>query len=438
MVLRISEIVQQFRPDFTTYESLYKHLHSNPELSFQEHETSAKIQHDLQQHDLFRIQSKVGRTGVAAVLENGHGPNVLLRADIDALPIEEKTGLPYASTKRMKNLEGIEKPVMHVSNPTPLISPKTNIINQACGHDMHTTALLAAASLLIKARHHWSGTLILCFQPAEEVGAGAQAMVDDGLYLKVPVPDVVLGGHVMPFRSGYIGTRRGLMASAADSFRLTIHGHGGHASQPHRSRDPILTAAHTITRLQTIVARETNPTDSAVVTVSAIHAGDAENVIPTKAQLKLNIRTFHPDTRARVLASVKRIVDAEALAGDAPKPPDLKPTSSFPFLMNDDAVTAKLETSFAAHFQCSGQNYDSNTIKLGGSEDFGILATAVNRPANYWCYGGIDPAIWDKAEEAGKLESLPFNHSPYFAPVVQPTLMVATDAYAVAALTWLT
>jgi amidohydrolase len=303
---------------------------------------------------------------------------------------------------------------------------------------MHITALLAAANLLARARHHWSGTLILCFQPAEEVGGGAQAMVDDGLYLKVPVPDVVLGGHVMPFRSGYIGTRRGLMASAADSFQLTIHGRGGHASQPHRSRDPILTAAHTITRLQTIVARETDPADPAVVTVSAIHAGDAENVIPTQANLKLNVRTFNPDTRARILTSVKRIVDAEALAGEAPKAPDLKPTSSFPFLVNDAGVTAKLETSFAAHFRSNGQTYDPNTIKLGGSEDFGVLATAVNRPASYWCYGGIDPVTWDNAEEEGNLESLPFNHSPYFAPIIQPTLMVATDAYAVAALTWLT
>ena len=302
---------------------------------------------------------------------------------------------------------------------------------------MHIAALLAAAKLLVKAQHHWSGTLILCFEPAEELGGGARAMVDDGLYLKVPVPDVVLGSHVMPFRSGYIGTRRGLMASAADSFQLTIHGRGAHASQPHRSRDPILTAAHTITRLQSIVARETDPTDPAVVTVSAIHAGDAENVIPAQADLKLNIRTFNPRTRTRVLASVKRIIDAESLAGEAPKPSELKPTSSFPLLINDEKVVETLEASFAAHFRSDGQMYDPNTAKLGGSEDFGVLATAVNRPATYWCYGGIDPAIWDKAEEEGNLECLPSNHSPHFAPVVQPTLRIATDAYAVAALTWL-
>ena len=303
---------------------------------------------------------------------------------------------------------------------------------------MHITSLLAATELFIKARDHWSGTLIVCFQPAEEKGAGAQAMVDDGLYLKVPVPDVVLGGHVMPFRSGFIGTKRGLMASAADSFQLTLHGRGGHASMPHRSCDPILTAAHTITRLQTIVARETDPADSAVVTVAAIHAGDAENVIPAHADLKLNVRTWTPQTRKRVLASVRRIIDAEALAGKAPKPPELVPTSSFPFLVNDDEVTAKLEVSFAAHFQSGSHGYDSNSRGLGGSEDFGVLATAVNRPSSYWVYGGTDPGLWNMAEVEGTLEEIiPINHSPYFAPVIQPTLRVAMDAYAVAALTWL-
>lgn len=303
---------------------------------------------------------------------------------------------------------------------------------------MHITALLAATHLLVQARDHWTGTLTLCFQPAEERGAGAQAMVDDGLYLKVAVPDIVLGGHVMPFRAGYIGTKRGLMASAADSFALTLHGRGGHGSQPHRTVDPIVMAANTITRFQTIVSRETDPADSSVVTVGSIHAGDAENIISSRADLKLNIRTISPESRKRVIASIKRIINAESAASNAPLPPDLTPTSSYPFLTNDDDVTQKLEESFAEHFHQGPHGYDASTLRLGGSEDFGVLATSVNRPCSFWSFGGVDPASWDKAEAEGRLlEDVPINHSPFFAPVVQPTLRVACDAYAVAALTWL-
>jgi len=441
MTLSISEIVNEFRPDLAGYEVLYQHFHSQPELSFQEYETAAKINDELKQYDLFHIQKAIGRTGIAATLENGAGPVVLLRADIDALPVEEKTGLKYASKKRMQNLDGVEKPVMHVrTHPTVMGAFGSAYADpsQACGHDMHITSLLAAAELLIKAREHWTGTLILCFQPAEEKGAGARAMVDDGLYLKVPVPDVVLGGHVMPFRAGYIGTKRGLMASAADSFEVTLHGRGGHGSQPHRTVDPVVMAAHTIVRLQDIVSRETDPADAAVVTVGSIHAGDAENIIASRADLKLNIRTITPETRKRVIRSLKRIIDAEAEASNAPAAPEITATSAYPFLVNDDDVTARLEHSFAAHFTPGPRAYDNAAIRLGGSEDFGVLATSVNRPSCFWTYGGTDPEVWDKAEVEGKLtESIPINHSAHFAPVVQPTLKIACDAYAVAALSWL-
>ena len=300
---------------------------------------------------------------------------------------------------------------------------------------MHITSLLAAAELLIKARDHWAGTLILCFQPAEERGAGARAMVDDGLYLKVPVPDVVLGGHVMPFRAGYIGTKRGLMASAADSFDVTLHGRGGHGSQPHRTVDPVVLAAHTIVRLQTVVARETDPADAVVVTVGAVHAGDAENVIAARADLKLNVRTIAADTRARVLRALKRVIDAESAASGAPAPPEITATTSYPFLVNDGAATARVEGAFGAHF---GGAYDAAAVRLGGSEDFGVLATSVGRPACFWAYGGTPPDVWDAAEAQGRLlDAVPINHSPHFAPAIQPTLKVACDAYAVAALAWL-
>jgi metal-dependent amidase/aminoacylase/carboxypeptidase family protein len=394
--------------------------------------------------------------GTAAVLKNGPGKTLLLRADIDALPVEEQTSLPYASTARMTDLDGVEKPVMH-----------------ACGHDMHITSLLAAAETLASARSTWSGTLVLVFQPAEERGGGAKAMVEGGLYEKVPVPDVVVGGHVMPFRSGVVGTKRGLIASSADSFRyefrfrlhlhshlfihnvwlfpcvsvcpyantertrLRIQGRQGHASTPHVSIDPIVQAASTILRLQTIVAREVDPLDFAVVTVSAMHAGDAENIIPSHADLKLNVRAAHPSTRHRVLASIRRIIDAEAAASGNPNVPELQESTRFPLLFNDDGVTGKLEGEFERHFGKGPRAYNMDIPRLQGSEDFGILASSVGRPSVFFLYGGTDEEVWDRAEREGRLTEVPGNHSPFFAPVVERTLPVGVDAYVVSALTFL-
>jgi amidohydrolase len=416
-MVNISSLISEHRPNLSSYTDLYKHFHANPELSYLEHETAAKIIELLKELGTFEVFPDIS-TGLAAVFKNGTGKTVLLRADIDALPVQEKTGFEYASTKTMKNLDGVEKPVMH-----------------ACGHDMHMTSLLAAAELLLDAKDSWSGTLILCFQPAEERGSGAKSMVEAGLYSKVPTPDIVLGGHVMPFRTGTIGTKRGMMASAADSFAVTLYGRGAHGSQPHRSVDPIVMAAHTIIRLQTIPSRETNPSDLSVMTVGAVHAGDVENIIPDTAELKLDTRTIDPTTRDRVISSMKRIIEAESQASNAPKPPTITRTREFPFLHNDEDATSALEKSFSAHFSDA---YDLDAPRLGGSEDFGDLATAINKPSVFWAYGGTDPAIWDKAEKAGRLtEDIPINHSPYFAPAIMPTLQVAVDAYAVAALTWL-
>lgn len=241
----VSNILESHRPNLTPYESLYKHFHSHPELSHQEVQTATTVASHLRQlSSSFKITEHIGGNGLVAVLENGHGKTVLLRADTDALPVLEKTGLPYASTVTMKDNDGIVKPVMH-----------------ACGHDMHVTSMLAAAELLLSARDEWSGTLMIVFQPAEEIGAGAKAMVDDGFYSKgiVPIPDVVLGQHVMPYKAGVVGVKRGLMASAADSFKITIYGRGGHASQPHRTIDPVVVAAGLVVRLQTIVSRECPP-----------------------------------------------------------------------------------------------------------------------------------------------------------------------------------
>ncbi|KAF2110074.1 hypothetical protein BDV96DRAFT_584286 [Lophiotrema nucula] len=416
----VKQIVEAHRPDLGPYESLYKWFHTHPELSFQEKDTAARIVEHLKTFDAYEIFPGIGGHGVAAVLKNGEGKKVLLRADIDALPVKEASGLEYASTKKMNDLEGVEKSVMH-----------------ACGHDIHITGLLAAAEAFVKAKDKWSGTLILVFQPAEEKGKGAQAMVDDGLYSKVPEPDLCVGGHVVPYRAGVIGTKHGLMASSADSFHLTVHGRQAHASTPNKSIDPIVLASNTVVRLQTIVAREVDPSDFAVVTVAAFHAGDAENIISDRADLKLDVRAAIPETRERVLVSMKRIINAEAIASNAPQAPDLVTTREFPFLFNDADVTSALEKTFSEHFGVGKHAYDPNVTRLPGSEDFGVLATAIGKPSCFFLYGGVDHGVWDKAEKEGQLAELPGNHSPFFTPVIQPTLGVAVDAYIVSALTFL-
>ena len=411
---QLVQLVQANRPALGPYEDLYKHFHSHPELSLQEVETAATIADHLRSIGGFEIHQHIGGHGVVGVLKNGSGQTVLLRADTDALPVEEQTGLPYASKVTMKDNDGVVKPVMH-----------------ACGHDMHITSLLAGAELLHKTRQSWKGTLIALFQPAEERGAGAKVMVADGLYDKIPVPDIALGAHLMPYRAGTVGTKVGLMASAADSFKITLFGRGGHASQPHRTIDPVVMAAQVVVRLQTIVSREVGPDDTAVVTVGSVQAGQTENIIADKAEIKVNIRTVDKQTRERVLASVRRIVKAECEASGAVKEPTFEPTSQFPFTVNDEQATAPLEDVFAQAFD----HYDRDIPRLHGSEDFSILATSQNRPASYWVYGGVDPEKWDAAEKAGRLqEDIPINHSPFFAPVIQPTLQTGVDSYALAAL----
>lgn len=253
---------------------------------------------------------------------------------------------------------------------------------------MHITSLLAAAETLHKCKSSWSGTLLLAFQPAEERGTGAQAMVDDGMYdpkrHNVPLPDICLGAHVMPARTGVIGTRRGLVATSADSMRVTLHGRGGHASMPDRLIDPVVMAASTIMKLQTIVSREVESWDSAVVTVASVQAGDAENIVVDDARLAIDVRTINPTTREKIRKSIHRIINAESVAGNAVKEPTVQITRTFPLTVNDDAVTAKLEDTFRAHFKEDKHGYTTEIPKLGGSEDFSILATAVGRPYSFW------------------------------------------------------
>lgn len=289
----IAKLLQSHPLDLEEYEKLYKYFHAHPELSLHEGKTSSAVA-GHSSLSAYKVHTSIGGHGVAGVLSNGDGPTILLRADMDALPVEEKTGLEYASKVTMKDDDGNTTPVMH-----------------ACGHDMHVTCLLAAAEWLgsKEVKEKWAGTLVVVFQPNEERGKGASAMVDGGLYEKVPEPDVVLAQHVMPLRTGKVAVKAGPMIAAADSFKVTVFGRGGHGSMPQLCIDPVVLAANIVVRLQGIVAREVDPQDAAVVTVGSLQAGQSENVIADQAILKVDIRTQKDETRDRVLKAIRRIIE---------------------------------------------------------------------------------------------------------------------------------
>jgi amidohydrolase len=389
---------------------LYQDIHANPELAFAEHRTAALVAARLR--DLgYQVTEGVGRTGVVGVLGNGDGPVALLRADMDALPVREQTGLPYASTS----------PVMH-----------------ACGHDMHVTCLLGAAAELAADPGSWRGTLLLIFQPAEETGEGARAMIDDGLFDRFGVPGIVLGQHVSPIPAGLLGLRPGPAFAASDPLRVVLHGRGAHGSQPETSVDPIVLAAATVLRLQTIVSRELAPADHAVVTVGALHAGTVENVIPDQAELLVSVRTYDEQVRAKTLAAIERIVRGEAATAGAPADPEITAMTSTPPVVNDPVACARLTEAFN---QGIGPGLVLDPGPVSGSEDVGLLASAAGAPCAYWLLGGADPALFaniTSIEEARAIvNGLPSNHSPWFAPVIEPTLRTGVTALTCAARAWL-
>ncbi|MGN6781756.1 MAG: amidohydrolase [Marmoricola sp.] len=396
-------------------EDFYRDLHAHPELSHSETRTAQRVADALAPLG-GEVHTGVGGTGVVAILRNGAGPGVLLRADMDALPVREATGLPYASRESATTPEG-DLPVMH-----------------ACGHDVHVACLLGAVTLLARAREAWSGTVVAVFQPAEEVADGAQGMVEDGLAEIVGPVDVALCQHVLPFPAGEVGTRPGPVLSAADSMRITVHGRGAHGSMPQAAVDPVVLAAMIVVRLQTIVSREVAPGDPAVLTVGSVQAGTKSNVIPDAATIQLNVRTYDEQTRSRILEGIRRIVEAECAASRCPRPPDFELFDRFPLTDNDPEVTAQVAGAFAAHFGAAAGELPLQTA----SEDFSDLPRALAVPSTYWGIGGIDPAAYAAAEAAGRVsDDIPVNHSAQFAPVLQPTLDTGTSALVVAALAWL-
>ncbi|RFU30286.1 hypothetical protein B7463_g6071, partial [Scytalidium lignicola] len=402
--------------DFEKYEALYKHFHEHPELSNLEAQTAKTVVAQLSRLQAFDITTDIGGHGLVGVLKNGPGKTILLRADMDGLPILEATGLPYSSTVTMVDVDGVTRPVMH-----------------ACGHDMHMTCLLAAAETLLKLKQMWSGTLIVLFQPAEERGTGAKAMVDDGLYdkHKIPVPDFVLGQHVMAMRAGSVGSKMGTIMAGADSMKITLFGVGGHGSQPHRTIDPAVMAAHVVVRLQTLISREINPSDISVLTVGSLQAGQTENIIADSAEIGVDIRSVRLETRDKLLASIRRIVKAECEASGSTVAPVFKTTRHLPNTVNDESMMKTLVKSFSDHF---GDAFDANIPTTTISEDFSVLATSQGRPCAFWHWGGIEEGLWNQKLKEGRIDDIPANHTARFAPVIQPTMQTGIHALCIAAL----
>ncbi|MER5214042.1 amidohydrolase [Streptomyces sp. NPDC002838] len=369
-------------------EDFYRDLHRHPELSLEEHRTAGKLAERLRRAG-YETTEGIGGTGVAGVLRNGDGPVVLLRADMDALPVQEETGLPYAS--------------------------KTAGLMHACGHDLHVTWLAGAAEALSAGREAWSGTLLLVGQPAEETGLGAARMVADGLYERFPRPDVLLGQHAVPGPAGLYGHTPGLILSASTDIDIVVHGVGGHGSRPETAVDPVVTACFLVTRLQTVVSREIAAGESAVLTVGRVEAGTRPNIIPAEARISLNVRTQSEQVRERMIAAIRRIAAGECAAAGCPREPEVTVGESFPLTVNDAETDRRVA---AVHGEVFGAATVLDPGPAMGSEDFPHLA-AGGLPYAYWFVTATPHEVWDAApgdDLTQKLGAVPSNHSPHFAP----------------------
>jgi len=391
---------------------LYTRLHAAPELSRREVTTSRLIADELESSG-FRVTREVGGHGVVAVLENGEGPTVMVRADLDGLPIEEKTGLPYASRARGTLPGKGDVGVMH-----------------ACGHDVHMTVLVGTARLLVSLRDRWRGTLVLVGQPAEEIGAGARAMIDDGLFTRFPRPDCALALHVSPSQAaGTVGIREGLFWAGCASLELLIRGVGGHGSRPHETKDPIVMAAETVLLLQTIVSREIDPVEPAVLTVGSIHGGTKGNIIPEEVLLQVNYRYFSPETDRRLRAAIERTARGVAVAAGVPE--DRMPVVSEQYtgapVRNEPELTRRLSSAFRAVL---GKKNVLRVERFTYSDDFSLFgAIEPEIPLCYFLLGTSPPS-----QAGGWKTDVPGIHNPRFAPLPEPTITAGVKAMAAAAL----
>ena len=402
---RATDVAAEVDAVYAQAESLYKDLHRLPELSGHEEKTAATLATGLRALG-FEVTTGVGKTGLVGVLKNGAGPVVLLRTELDALPVEEKTGLDYASTVRTKDDAGVDVGVMH-----------------ACGHDLHMAAWMATAKIMSGTRDRWAGTLVLMGQPAEETLRGAQWMIDDGLLTRFPKPEVALAVHDdARYPAGLIGYRAGPVLSNSDTIRITIFGVGGHGARPEATVDPVVIAARTVLALQTIVSREVSPFDAAVITVGTIHAGTKANIIPAEARIELSVRSLTEKVRAHLLSAIDRIVKAEAIAGRSPREPIIDRFDGADALVNDPALTERVSSALR---RALGPERVKEIEPEMPSEDFSRLRGA-GVPTLALRIGAVEPAALAAAEKSG--DTLPGLHSPLFAPDRELTLKAAITA----------
>ena len=380
-------------------------LHQHPEIRFEEHWTSGRIAAYLTEHGIPHTCGHAKGTGIVATISGEGNRCVALRADMDALEIQEETGLPYASTIPER---------MH-----------------ACGHDGHSSMLCGAARILWERRAQLAGTVKCIFQPAEEIAAGGRFIVEEGILDDV---DAVFAQHCWPgLPCGSVAIGTGPVMASADFFRITVQGKGGHGANPGAAIDPVVVSAHIITALQSIVSREITPGELAIVSCGSIQAGHAPNIIPDQCDLKLSLRSYEPRVRERLCTAVKRIIEAECAASGAPEKPQITHTINAPATYNDEEMVKELQKTFGSYFGDSLVETEPATA----SEDFSLLATAVGAPYVMWVFGGIDAERWDDAVSRDAVNELPGNHSPFFGPDMKPTLKTAVDAMAVGALTFL-
>jgi len=415
-ILRLKTSVEtQIAADYPRLDALYKQLHRSPELSLQEEKTAARLAAELREVG-YTVTEKVGGHGIVGVLKNGSGPTVMIRTDMDGLPVAEQTGLPYASKVRAKDPQGNDVGVMH-----------------ACGHDAHMASWVGTARALAALKDKWKGTVVLVGQPAEEIGAGAPAMLKDGLFTRFPKPDYALALHVFPLAHGLVGLAEGPVLAGSDSVDITVYGLGGHGASPHQAIDPIVLAARIILDLQTLVSRETNPTDAAVVTVGSIHGGTKHNIIPNEVQLQLTVRSRKESVRKHLLDGIHRIAKAAAIGARAPEPMiRVRTDQGAPPTINDSALNTRLTALFQAAL---GKDRVVDFPPIMGAEDFAYYGRA-GVPCYMYRLGMYAPdRVRESQQEGGK--QLPGNHNDQFAPVPEPTIKTGVLTMTLAALSLL-